>query len=219
VKFTELYRNEHLNEQMLTEAKEELHKYEKQVEKEYTELTKSIMMRYHEEQVWSDKIRSASTYGTIALMTLNIILFICVQTIFEPRKRQKLAEKFEELLIKKLDKDEGTGIFQQLYHKYEKMDEKISKLLSDDNLFPIKQLNEFETNPNNLEIRTENELIDYDNLLKNSEKSIIQEETYDPKNDIILTRGELDKIVILSTLMGAGAGWLLSFIFSERFNR
>ncbi|PKY16404.1 hypothetical protein RhiirB3_402846, partial [Rhizophagus irregularis] len=127
---------------MLTEAKEELHKYEKQVEKEYTELSKSIMMRYHEEQVWSDKIRSASTYGTIALMTLNIILFICVQTIFEPRKRQKLAEKFEELLIKKLDKNEETGIFQQLYHKYERMDEKISKLLTDNNLYPIKKHNE-----------------------------------------------------------------------------
>ncbi|CAB5387699.1 unnamed protein product [Rhizophagus irregularis] len=223
MKFTELYRNEHLNEKMLTEAKEELHKYEKQVEKEYTELSKSIMMRYHEEQVWSDKIRSASTYGTIALMTLNIILFICVQTIFEPRKRQKLAEKFEELLIKKLDKNEETGIFQQLYHKYERMDEKISKLLTDNNLYPIKKHNEsiveFETNQNNLEIRTENELIDYDNLLKDSEKSIIEEETYDPKNDIILTRGELDKIIILSTLMGAGAGWLLSFIFTERFNR
>src|SRR6266498_453725 len=116
IRFTELYRNEHLNEQSEDSTREEFYKCEKQVEKHYSDLTRSIMMRYHEEQVWSDKIRSASTYGTIALMALNVILFICVQTIFEPRKRQKLADKFEELLIKKLDKDEETGIFRQLYN-------------------------------------------------------------------------------------------------------
>src|SRR5437868_13465242 len=49
VRFTELYRNEHLNEQAEAISREESHKCEKQVEKEYTDLTKSIMMRYHEE--------------------------------------------------------------------------------------------------------------------------------------------------------------------------
>ncbi|CAG8444420.1 6242_t:CDS:2 [Ambispora leptoticha] len=108
-RFTELYRIEHLNEQAESAAKDEYLECEKQVEKEYTELTKSIMMRYHEEQIWSDKIRSASTYGTIGLMALNVVLFICVQTVFEPMKRQKLADKFEELLLTKFNSNVGTS--------------------------------------------------------------------------------------------------------------
>ncbi|CAG8496792.1 13221_t:CDS:2 [Ambispora gerdemannii] len=102
-RFTALYRTEHLNEQTEAAAQEEYIECEKQVEKEYTELTKSIMLRYHEEQIWSDKIRSASTYGTIGLMALNVVLFICVQTVFEPMKRQKLADKFEDLLLTKFN--------------------------------------------------------------------------------------------------------------------
>ena len=194
-----------MDEQAEVAAKEEFHKYEKLVEKKYTDLTRSIMTRYHEEQVWSDKIRSASTYGTIALMTLNIILFICVQTIFEPRKRQKLSDKFEELLIKKLDENDNkleTGIFRQT-------DESINQLLSTNYGLEKKQI-EMESSPGN-------ELNISGNLLDDSENPI--EGTYDSQKDILLTRGELDKIVILSTLIGAGAGWLLSFIFSERFNR
>ncbi|CAI2163260.1 6543_t:CDS:2 [Funneliformis geosporum] len=201
VRFTELYRNEHLNEQAESFAKEEFRKWEKQVEKEYSDLTRSIMMRYHEEQVWSDKIRSASTYGTIALMTINVILFICVQSIFEPHKRQKLADKFEELLIKKSDEDEKKfeiGIFRPLYQRFEKLDEMIN----------------FEKQ-NVSEVGIETKESDMIPLPPES----TSQETEPPRNEILITRGELDKIVILSTLIGAGAGWLLSFIFSERFNR
>ncbi|KAG9291492.1 hypothetical protein G9A89_021911 [Geosiphon pyriformis] len=130
MRFTELYRNEHLNEQREAAAKEEYRQCEKQVEKEYTELTRSIMMRYHEEQIWSDKIRSASTYGTIALMFLNVLLFICVQTVFEPRKRQKLANKFEQLLLKKSEEEASKlesdllpfiGIISQQQEKIDEM--------------------------------------------------------------------------------------------------
>ncbi len=56
-----------------------------------------------------------------------------------------------------------------------------------------------------------------ESMSEDTEKPI--KDTYDPSKDILLTRVELDKIVILSMLIGAGAGWLLSFIFSERFNR
>jgi hypothetical protein len=213
-----------VNEQTEVAAKEEFHKYEKQVEKEYMDLTRSIMTRYHEEQVWSDKIRSASTHGTIALMTLNIILFICVQTIFEPRKRQKLVDKFEELLIKKLDENDNklaTGTFRPLYQKFEQVDENINQLLSANHPFPFRKQNApmvgLETRQIEIESSPENELNISANLLDDSGNSI--EETYNSQKDISLTRGELDKIVILSTLIGAGAGWLLSFILSERFNR
>ncbi|CAG8444510.1 8067_t:CDS:2 [Funneliformis caledonium] len=201
VRFTELYRNEHLNEQAENFAKVEFRKWEKQVEKEYSDLTRSIMMRYHEEQVWSDKIRSASTYGTIALMTLNVILFICVQSIFEPHKRQKLADKFEELLIKKSDEDEKKfeiKIFRPLYQRFEQLD---------------KMINVGKQNVSEVEIETKE-----NDIIPPSSESTLQE-VEPSRKEIILTRSELDKIVILSTLIGAGVGWLLCFIFSERFNR
>ncbi|CAG8770422.1 2937_t:CDS:1, partial [Cetraspora pellucida] len=76
IRFTQLYKNEHTNEQIESAAREEFQKCEQKVEQGYTELTRSIMLRYHEEQIWSDKIRSASTYGTVALMMLNVISFI-----------------------------------------------------------------------------------------------------------------------------------------------
>ncbi|OZJ03110.1 hypothetical protein BZG36_03377 [Bifiguratus adelaidae] len=106
-RFTELYRLEHVHTQDEKLAKDTYQSAEKQMDREYMDLTKSIMERYHEEQIWSDKIRSVSTYGTWALMILNILLFVAVQTIFEPRKRTKLTERFEELLVAKVDEEEA----------------------------------------------------------------------------------------------------------------
>ncbi|KAI8979101.1 Mdm33 family-domain-containing protein [Mycotypha africana] len=105
-KFTELYRLEHAHSQAEAAAKEKYQASEKQMDREYMELARSIMERYHEEQLWSDKIRSVSTYGTWALMVVNLLLFVAVQTIFEPRKRQKLTDRFEELLVAKVNEEE-----------------------------------------------------------------------------------------------------------------
>jgi hypothetical protein len=52
--------------------------------------------RYHEEQIWSDKIRRASTWGTFALMGVNVVLFIVVQVGLEPWRRKRLVRGFEE---------------------------------------------------------------------------------------------------------------------------
>ncbi|KAI8060664.1 mitochondrial distribution and morphology family 33, partial [Gilbertella persicaria] len=95
-KFTELYRLEHQHAQAETAARENYQTCEKQMDREYMELARSIMERYHEEQLWSDKIRSVSTYGTWALMVVNLVLFVMVQTVFEPHKRKRLTDRFEE---------------------------------------------------------------------------------------------------------------------------
>jgi DNA primase large subunit len=52
--------------------------------------------RYHEEQIWSDKIRRASTWGTFALMGINVALFVVVQIGLEPWRRKRLVRGFEE---------------------------------------------------------------------------------------------------------------------------
>jgi She9 / Mdm33 family len=105
-RFTELYRLEHLHSQQEMTAKENYRQSEKHMDRQYLELTRSIMERYHEEQLWSDKIRSVSTYGTWALMVVNLILFVAVQTVFEPYKRKRLTDRFEDLLIQKVEEEE-----------------------------------------------------------------------------------------------------------------
>ncbi|KAI7862465.1 Mdm33 family-domain-containing protein [Spinellus fusiger] len=105
-RFTELYRLEHEHSGEETDAKERYKGAEKQMDQEYMALARSIMERYHEEQLWSDKIRSVSTYGTWALMIVNLLLFVAVQTVFEPRKRKRLTDQFEELLVYKMEEEE-----------------------------------------------------------------------------------------------------------------
>lgn len=111
-RFTELYRLEHDHARAEASAKEAYQRCEKQMDREYMALAQSIMERYHEEQLWSDKIRSVSTYGTWALMVVNLILFVAVQTIFEPYKRKRLTDNFEQLLIAKVNEEEAK--FKQL---------------------------------------------------------------------------------------------------------
>ncbi|KAG0190012.1 sensitivity to high expression protein she9 [Apophysomyces sp. BC1034] len=118
-RFTELYRLEHEHSRAETVAKEHYQQCEKKMDREYMELARSIMERYHEEQLWSDKIRSVSTYGTWALMGLNLLLFVAVQTIFEPRKRKRLTDRFEELLVSKVDEEEEK-IAEMLAHLEQK---------------------------------------------------------------------------------------------------
>ncbi|MBT0647066.1 hypothetical protein KJJ93_29175, partial [Escherichia coli] len=63
-RFTHLYRNDHTNEVSENETQEILSMAEREAEEAATQLSKSILSRYHEEQVWSDKIRRMSTWGT-----------------------------------------------------------------------------------------------------------------------------------------------------------
>ncbi|KAL1916865.1 uncharacterized protein VTP21DRAFT_5062 [Calcarisporiella thermophila] len=125
-RFTQLYRNDHANEQDEQDAKLHFKNCENEVDTAYTQLTRSIMDRYHEEQLWSDKIRAASTYGTIALMALNLLLFMAVQTIFEPWKRKRLAGNFEDLLVKTVE--DGKERLEPVIKAFEQQTEKIEAL-------------------------------------------------------------------------------------------
>ncbi|KAJ7725378.1 Mdm33 family-domain-containing protein [Mycena metata] len=78
-RFTTLIPQDHEFEQREAQARAAVHDAEEAVEREFTELMRTILARYHEEQVWSDKIRSASTYGSLT-----------------PWKRRRLARTFEK---------------------------------------------------------------------------------------------------------------------------
>jgi len=95
VRFTNLVRQDHLYEQEELRAKAAVNETEDGVEREFSHLLRTILARYHEEQVWSDKIRSASTYGSLAALGLNMFVFILAILIVEPWKRRRLAQTFE----------------------------------------------------------------------------------------------------------------------------
>ncbi|KAG0244607.1 Mdm33 family-domain-containing protein [Mortierella sp. GBAus27b] len=97
-RFTDLYRSEHANEHTEQKTKSDYKQAESDVEEKSRMLTRVIMERYHEEQVWSDKIRAASTYGTWGLVTVNVMAFLIVQAFVEPRRRRKQVERYEELV-------------------------------------------------------------------------------------------------------------------------
>ncbi|ANB12898.1 She9p [Sugiyamaella lignohabitans] len=95
-RFTDLYRSDHENETRVAQAARAADEAERVVEDSQLELTRLIAARYREEQVWSDKIRRASTWGTWGLMGFNVVLFLLVQLGLEPWKRRRLVGSFEE---------------------------------------------------------------------------------------------------------------------------
>lgn len=107
-RFTSLYRSDHANEQAEGAAQTEVQEAEARYEEASTKLAKSILARYHEEQIWSDKIRQMSTWGTWGLMGLNVLLFVVFQIMVEPWRRKRLVKGFEErveLALKERDED------------------------------------------------------------------------------------------------------------------
>ena len=104
-RFTLLYRNDHTNEVAETETAHALSASEREAEEAAAQLSKSILSRYHEEQVWSDKIRRMSTWGTWGLMGVNVLLFLVFQIMVEPWRRKRLVKGFEDKVVEALEKE------------------------------------------------------------------------------------------------------------------
>lgn len=104
-RFTSLYRSDHANERAETEAQEALVAAEREAEETAALLSKNILTRYHEEQIWSDKIRRMSTWGTWGLMGVNVLLFLIFQVAVEPWRRKRLVKGFEEKVMEALEKE------------------------------------------------------------------------------------------------------------------
>ncbi|PFH61922.1 hypothetical protein XA68_15795 [Ophiocordyceps unilateralis] len=90
-RFTELYRADHVLEGEVTAAQETLMEAEADEQRLSQRLNAGILKRYHEEQIWSDRIRRASTWGTWGLMGMNFVLFVVLQFVAEPWRRRRLV--------------------------------------------------------------------------------------------------------------------------------
>ncbi|GKU04838.1 mitochondrial inner membrane protein [Fusarium langsethiae] len=90
-RFTELYRADHTLEGKVASSQEALTEAEIEEQRLSQQLNAGILKRYHEEQIWSDRIRRASTWGTWGLMGMNFLLFVVLQFVAEPWKRKRLV--------------------------------------------------------------------------------------------------------------------------------
>ncbi|KAF7975338.1 hypothetical protein HWV62_9781 [Athelia sp. TMB] len=95
-RFTTIMLQEHDYDREEKLAKSAVTAAEDALDREFSELMRTILARYHDEQVWSDKIRSASTYGTMAAIALNLLVFISATILIEPWKRRRMAKMFEK---------------------------------------------------------------------------------------------------------------------------
>jgi sensitive to high expression protein 9 len=91
-RFTTLYRADHELEGEVAAAQEALTEAEADEQRLNQKLNSGILKRYHEEQIWSDRIRRASTWGTWGLMGMNFLLFLMLQFVAEPWKRKRLVK-------------------------------------------------------------------------------------------------------------------------------
>lgn len=89
-RFTTLYRQDHELETAVQEASGALTEAEADEARLSQALNSGILRRYHEEQIWSDRIRRQSTWGTWGLMGVNVLLFLVLQFVAEPWKRNRL---------------------------------------------------------------------------------------------------------------------------------
>ncbi|KUI53697.1 hypothetical protein VP1G_01165 [Cytospora mali] len=91
-RFTTMYRQDHELEAAVSEASAALTEAEAEEARLSQSLNSGILKRYHEEQIWSDRIRRQSTWGTWGLMGVNVLLFLVLQFVAEPWKRSRLMK-------------------------------------------------------------------------------------------------------------------------------
>lgn len=97
IQFAKLLENEVQIRNNLEIAKSDLSNKEIQLSQYQFEYMNNLRKRYHEEQVWTDKWRILSTYGTWGLIGLNSVVFLVSQYMFRIREVQRMKD-FEELL-------------------------------------------------------------------------------------------------------------------------
>ena len=107
-RFTQLVRSDHTSNQAVSTTSSTLRETELAVDKAFSELMQAILQRYHEEQVWSDKIRNVSTYANLVGLLINLVVFVGAIAFVEPWKRKRLVERLEERITGMMEHVEGS---------------------------------------------------------------------------------------------------------------
>lgn len=133
--YTALLRAEHGEGRAESEAQAAYDGVEREVGRSWDAVQRTTLERYHAEQVWRDRVREASTYGSIVVAVVNVVVFVAAILFVEPLKRKRLARTFEERLVK-VEEDHTAlvqGLVQDLASdmgtKVQGIDERLSVLL------------------------------------------------------------------------------------------
>ena len=97
-RYMALIRSEHSNELAVQAAKESLKEAERALEEARSKLEKRERAQYHEEQIWSDTIRRNSTWVTIGLMGVNVLVLLSSVIIIEPWRRKNMVKEMRKVL-------------------------------------------------------------------------------------------------------------------------
>ena len=97
-RYMSLIRSEHVNDQGVQVAKDNVAVAERALEEARTRLEKRERMQYHEEQIWSDTIRRNSTWVTFGLMGVNILLLLFTMVAIEPWRRKRMVKEIRKTL-------------------------------------------------------------------------------------------------------------------------
>lgn len=97
--YTSLLHSEHSQARHERQAESAYNDAEKAVQEAFDELMRAITQRYHEEHIWSDRMRLVSTWGSVAIAVLNAFIFIMALLVVEPYKRRKLANTLEKRVL------------------------------------------------------------------------------------------------------------------------
>lgn len=101
--YTTLLHSEHNHVRTEEQSQQEYERAESEMQRGFDDLMRSVMRRYHEEHLWSDRVRSVSTYVSVGLGILNVLVFILALFIVEPFKRRRLAQTLETRLLSSED--------------------------------------------------------------------------------------------------------------------
>lgn len=101
-RYMSLIRSEHLNDQAVQTAKDNVTAAEQALDEARNKLEKMERMQYHEEQIWSDTIRRNSTWVTFGLMGVNILLLLVTVGVAEPWRRRRMVGEIKAALEEKL---------------------------------------------------------------------------------------------------------------------
>lgn len=119
-RFTTLVRSDHSSNHAVHLTSSQLKEAELAVDKAFSDLTQAILERYHEEQVWSDKIRNVSTWAGVVGLLVNFVVFIGAIAVVEPWKRRRLVERLEERMTGMMEKVEGA--VELLAHRFDDLE-------------------------------------------------------------------------------------------------
>jgi hypothetical protein len=88
-------------------AKKNLSEQEGQQASTQVEYMNDLRRRYHEEQIWQDKWRIMSTFGTWGLIVLNSIVFLISQYLYRMRETKRIKDT-EGLMYQTLTSNTAT---------------------------------------------------------------------------------------------------------------